>query len=144
MTILYLILIALGAILYRMGGSGNYDRLFRTIGVPIVSLIAMWVLGKWNWTLWICLPLMYGAMTTYWKCLNKYFHDTTEDSHWYNWAAHGLMIGLAFLPYAVSPGAIGRAVAMAILMTIWSESMDNAVWEECGRGAIIVGTIWML
>ena len=148
MIIMYIILIVLGAIFYRMGGSDKYDTKWRDLGVPAVSLLSMYLLGRWHWSLFICFPLMFGAMTTYWKVLNRFFHKPKTDSYWFNWFAHGLMIGLSFLPYAYFTDrwimVIARALALSFLIMIWSEVNDNAVWEECGRGALIVGTLWLI
>ena len=158
MIILYLILIALGGIAYRLGGASASDfpklpkwlvkSYTRDIGVPILSAIAMAILGKWHWSIFICLPLMYASLTTYWKCLNKYFGDTTEDCHWYNYTAHGLMIGLSFIPYGIGTDnmdmVVCRALLMAVFMAVWSELCNDVDIEEGGRGAIIEGTLWML
>ncbi len=158
MIILYLILIALGAVAYRLGGASYADfpklpkwlihSYTRDIGIPLIALASMAVLHKYHWSLWLCMPLMYGACTTYWKILNQYFGDTTEDCHWYNYAAHGLMLGLALIPYAIYTDTlvmvICRAILMGIIMPVWCEVFKNVNVSECGRGAIIEGTLWML
>ena len=149
MTILYIILIVLGAALYRAGGIGKpFHTTYRDIGVPLVTLASMAVLGKYHWSLWLCMPLMWASMTTYWKCLNKLFGHTKDDCHWYNWAMHGFMMGLAFLPYGfyikVIPIILIRAAMMGLLMMVWSELNANVDMEECGRGTIAAATIWMI
>jgi len=88
------------------------------------------------------------GLSTYHKWLNKYFNKSTDDSHYFNWLAHGLGIGLALLPviylgiswYLI----VLRAVVLGLSIMVWSELNDNAVWEECGRGAIIILTIPIL
>lgn len=154
----YVICIVLAGALYRAGGSSPSDfpslpkwlvkSYTRDIGVPLVSILAMYILGKYHWSLWICFPLMWGALTTYWKVLNKYFGDTTEDCHWYNYLTHGIMIGLAFIPYGVYTHTlvwvITRAVLLGILMMTTSYLFDNVDLEEGFRGGEIVGTLWMI
>ena len=136
--ILLTLLAVLAGITYRMGGSGNWDRLWRMIGVTLCALAGMWVLHIWHWSLLLCAPVMGLALSTYWKVLNKWFGDTTEDAHWYNWVAHGVGVGLAFVPYGLATHTmwvvLGRAVVLGLVMAVWSELNEDVVWEENGRG----------
>lgn len=145
---LYLNCVILGAILYRMGGSDKYDTKWRDFGLPYLALVFMMYRGMWHWSLWICALLMFGALTTYWKCLNKWNGQPKTDAFWFNWIAHGVGIGLAFLPYAYFTGCweqvIMRAEVLGLTMMLWSEKNDNAVWEECGRGVLTIGTLWLI
>lgn len=85
--------------------------------------------------------LSWGALSAYWK-------GKETDMKWWNWFLHGLGIGLAFLPMALI--GIGwvliliRAVVLGITMSVWSELNDNVVWEEVGRGALIILTLPIL
>lgn len=84
--------------------------------------------------------LSWGALSTYWK--------KDVDAVGWNWFLHGLGIGLAFLPfiYVGIPWEFicVRAFTLGLLMMMWSEINDNVVWEECGRGALIVLTLPIL
>jgi len=150
------ILIILGAILYRLGGASHSDypklpkwlvkSYTRDIGVTLLTILYLTVLGKYHWSLWGCGLLTWGAITTYHKWLNKYFGDTTEDAHWYNWFAHGLVIGLSLIPYGVItntlPMVICRSLLMGFVMAIWCECQSDVEIEEGFRGAVIVGSLW--
>lgn len=143
--IFFLLICAASGQLYRMGGSNKYNTKVRDFGVPIMALLAMLVLGRWHWSLAIAFWPMFGCMTTYWKQLNKFFDDTTDDAHWYNWLAHGFMIGLAMLPYAIMTHCVGitllRAVVLGAATMAWSEKQDDVEWEERGRGALVSLTL---
>ena len=138
---IYIILIILGAILYRMGGSEDYNTLWRDIGVPLISPLSMIVLNKYHWSLLLCMPLMYASLTTSWK-------KKGTDATWFNWFLHGLMIGLAFLPYGIMTHTLlwvgVRALFMGLFMAIWCEIFEDVLLEEGGRGAVIVATLCML
>ncbi len=130
----------LGAIFYRMGGSGNFPRQVRVIGVPVLSGLVLGFL-RFNWWIILCIPLMIGAISTYWK-------KKGSDAMWWNWAAHGLGLSLACLPFSIATGHyIGfgiRTVLLTLLITVWSELIGNAVIEELGRGALIILTLPLL
>lgn len=130
----------IGAILYRMGGSGNFPRQARVIGVPLLCALLLGIL-HFNWWILLCIPLMIGAISTYWK-------KRGTDARWYHWMLHGLGLSLAMLPYAIATGHwVGfglRTVVLTILITIWSEKISNAVVEELGRGFFILSTIPLL
>ena len=134
------ILAVLGGILYRMGGSGNFPRQARTVGVALLSCGFLMFLD-FRWWIFLCIPLMIGALSTYWK-------KKGTDAKWWNWALHGLGLSLAMLPYVIVSGHyIGfalRTVILTALITIWSEKIGNAVVEEFGRGFFTVITIPLL
>lgn len=92
--------------------------------------------------------LTLGSLSTYHKWLNKLFGKTTEDSWWFNWLAYGLGIGLAILPVTFLGISwyliVLRAIVLGLAMMVWSELNDNAVWEECGRGVLIILTLPIL
>jgi hypothetical protein len=139
-----ILLSIISGIFYRMGGSDKYDTKWRDWGCPLVVLLAL----HWHWSLILCFLLMWGALTTYWKVLNKFFNKPTSDAYWFNWLAHGLGIGLALIPYTLFVGGwelgLVRSLALGLLMMVWSLLNDNVVWEEFGRGALIILTLWIL
>ena len=155
---MYLILIALSACFYRLGGASYSDfpklpkwlvrSYTRDVGVTILTLLTLFVLGKWHWSLCPCAVLVWLALRTYHKWLNPFFHEPTTDAYWFNWFAHGLMIGLAFLPYAYFTNTwlmvILRALLMGLFMAWWSDINDDVNWEEAGRGILIIGTLWLI
>ena len=102
--------------------------------------------------MWYCYAISFllhwSALSTYHKWLNKYFHKSTDNSHWFNWIAHGIGIGLAMFPFAWIGIAwwliLIRTIVLCISIMTWSELNDNAVWEECGRGVLIIVTLPIL
>ena len=148
---IYILLIILAGICYRLGGSSysDYPKLpkwlvrsyTRDIGVTLLTILSLIVLGKYHWSLWLCFPLMWAAISTYWKK-----HGT--DAMWWNWFLHGLGIGLAIIPYGIFtntlPMVICRGLLMGFLMAIWCEYQSDVEMEEFFRGAVIVGTLWLL
>jgi hypothetical protein len=132
-----IVLSVLAAILYRMGGSGRYPRQARMVGVPLVSILAMLVLGIHSWWLLLCMGIMVGAISTYWDFING------SDSFW----LHGLFVGLAMLPligvvhwYAI----IIRSLVLATFMGAWCKGWSWDIAEETGRGFSIVATMPLL
>ena len=154
----YSICVGLGYCAYRLGGASPSDfpkapkwlvkSSTRDIGLPLLSILSLFILGKWHWSLWFCALLMYPMMTTYWKVLNKYFKKPDSDCFWFNYLAHGLAIGIAFIPYGVYTDTlvwvIGRAILLGIYMTVTSYIFDDVDYEEGFRGAEIVGTLWIV
>ena len=143
--IVSILIILVGAIisgiLYRCGGVGKpYHTTYRDIGCPIVMLVVMALLGRWHWSLIPSAFLLYGALTTYWK--------RTPDANWFNWLCTGFGYGLAMLPYSIATGCwLGfslRVIALSLLTMYWSEKNDNVVWEEVGRGFLIIATLPIL
>ena len=130
-------------ILYRMGGSADYNTKFRDFGCPTVMLIAMWVLGWNNWLL-LCWLLLFAALTTYWDDFAKYF----DDMDTWCWILTGLGYSLAMLPYVIATGCwlgfLLRTVALVFSTITWSNLIDDVVWEESGRGALIIATLPLL
>ena len=151
MNILIVVLATcLCAALYRFGGAGktgdSWDWLrwskTRDWGCPLVVIGTLLLLGmrvEWYWHV-LAFIAMWGALSTY-----------LDDIFGYdNYYAHGFLIGLAFLPYAVALGGHlwwivpARAVMMGVYMGLWCRAFDNDIVEECGRGMIIAATIPML
>jgi len=122
-------------VLYRMGGSGEYNTKARDFGCPAVAVVSALNIGLRHWSLFICFLLLFGAMTTYWK-------RKGADAKWYNWLMTGFMYAMAFLPVvwflARWEDFICFGAFLSLATMIWSELMDDVVWEECGRGAILI------
>lgn len=136
-----IILSCIAAITYRMGGSGNYPRWTRQVGVCTCMVLALIILGYWHWTLILCYGAMYGLSTTYFK-------KKGTDAKWFNWLMVGIAFSIAILPIVfVYHNWIGfgiRSLACTILIVGWSEANGNAVWEEGGRGVIPIITLPLL
>jgi len=126
-------------LLGRMGGSGNYPRQARIVGIPAIACILAYILGCHSWlSLALSFSLMAGAISTYWDFL---FHDVD------NFFMHGAVIALSLLPIAFPNHWLGFASAVALYtlwMGLWSKFTTNVVWEECGRYAIIPIGIYLL
>lgn len=143
--VVLLILAAVGGVLYRMGGASGYNTKFRDFGIPTVGILLLFLFGSlihstlWNTlSLILTFGLMFAAQTTYFK-------KKGTAPKWWNWALVGLVNGLALLPWAINTGqwlAFGiRTGLLVILITLWCELNDNAVWEEIGRGVLIIITL---
>jgi hypothetical protein len=148
----YLLLILFGsvlsAILYRMGGAGKYGQWYapilntkwRDFGCPAVALTIIGLTYSWHWTMILSFPLMFGALTTYWKK-----SVTAKDKHW---IYHGLGVSIALLPTAIHEGFwIGfllRCLILPVSMMLVTKYLSNPVREELGRGAVIVLTLPLL
>ena len=123
------ILAIIGGVLYRLGGYGKpFASWYRDWLVP---LLLFWAL-PFNWALIPCYALMGGALSAYWQL---------DEMKW-GFFAHGLGLSLCMLPYALMTGhwlGFGiRCLALTALITIWSEFISNAFWEEFGRGFFII------
>lgn len=147
--VLSLIILSIaGSCLYRAGGSSSYNTKFRDFGVPTVSCLVMWAWGFGHWSLVLCWLALFGACTTYFGFVNKWFGKPKEKKYWWNWMLCGLAYGLAALPvcwaFGLWWGFFYRMLYLAVLITLWSENMESAKWEEIGRGALIVASIPIL
>ena len=147
-AVIVLIASVISAILYRMGGSGNFPRQCRLVGVPILCTLLLWLLAGWNWWFLLCIPLQIGAISTYWK------RKGTDAGFW-NYYLHGLGLALAFLPYAISThlwlGFAIRGLSLPFLVAWWATYMNKPFWifqsdvvSEIGRGFFIASTIPLL
>lgn len=157
MIILQILVVVLcgfiSGVAYWLGGQGAdgakahpkcpswlFNRAIRHVVCPtmVVAPIALFMpLNAWLSLSWI---LMFGATTCYWNFLHP-----QEDKTWWNWLLHGLFIGLSILPYAISinhtVAGLTYAVACALTMCIWSEEMSVDLYEEFGRGFLMVAAI---
>ncbi len=138
---LILILCSLSGFLYRLGGSGKANTKARDFGVPMCMVLTMCILGLKHWTLLFSFGLLFGALTTYFK-------EKDTDAQWYNWLVCGLAYSISMLPtvwaLGLWPGFGLRTLTLGLGTMIWSQTIGNAVWEEAGRGALIIATLPML
>ena len=152
--IIYLVILSIiGSCLYRLGGKGKdgfwYDFMCgtktRDLGIPSIGILLLCLFGNISHysvytfvSLLFTFGFMFAAQTTYFK-------KKGQDAYWWNWALVGLANGLALLPYAIYTGQwfafILRTALLIILITGWSELNDNVVWEESGRGFLIISTL---
>jgi len=130
-----LIACALSAILYRMGGSSNWNTKFRDIGCPLVLMLLVFILFgiqlKMWWIYLLTFGLSFGALTTYWDWLFGYD----------NFYAHGLGCGLAVLPLCfVLPWqyVLVRLVVCIVGMGVWCKYIKRDVPQELGRGVLFI------
>ena len=144
LIILFVLALA-GGILYRMGGASGYNTKFRDLGIPTVGIILLTILNYpthinlcYMVTNVVTFGLMFASQTTYFK-------KKGTEAKWWNWALVGLANGLALLPWALYSGLWIewgiRTIGLVALITIWSEIIDNVVWEEFGRGFIIIASL---
>lgn len=127
----------LASILYRLGGANGFNTKYRDVGCSLITCLLAGYLLSWHWTLILCFGLLWGALSTYWK--------RTPDAKWYNWLITGVMYSVAMLPYVIAEGIwlgfLSRTIVLGALTMIWSEITNDAVWEECGRGALLTLTV---
>jgi len=129
-----ILLSALSAILYRLGGWGHgFNTKVRDMGVPTCMILYMSLAGHWHWILIVCWGLMFGAQTTYFK-------KKGSDAKWFNWLFVGLAFSFSMAPYLFISGNITGFVLRCVIVTVftvaWSEFIGKAWIEESGRGFI--------
>lgn len=146
--IVWLLVSAIAGLLYRLGGVGKpYDTKYRDFGVPLVGIVMLAFFYNFHtdWKIilsyFLTFGLYFGSMTTYWK-------KKGTNAYWYNWLYTGLGYSLAFLPFAIVTGnwlGFGiRTILVSVFTSLWSDKIDQVVWEECGRGVITTATIPLL
>jgi len=128
---IWIILASFGAgVLGRCGGSGNYPRQTRVVGIPLLMAGLAWILGIHSWWLLLMIPAMIGAISTY--------HDYLGED---NFFVHGFVIGCATFPIALYNGhwwmLLFRCLLLAVACGGWSKVMKNPVVEEFGRYFIL-------
>ena len=144
--LIVIILAMLSGILYRMGGSGNYDTKARDIGCPALSLVAMYLVGvPLSWWYFLTFMLSFAAMTTYHKWTNKILGKTDNSVYWLGWLVTGIVYAICAFPATMTQGLfIGpliRVGVLGLLICLWSEFNGDAVVEEFGRGFFFILTI---
>ena len=130
-----ILLVVASAVLYRMGGAAGYNTKWRDFGCPIAAVASALIIGLCHWSILITAPISFAVMTTYWK-------RKGQDASWYHWWTTGLMYAVAFLPVCYFLSHIEAFVFFTIFLStataVWSSLVKNVVWEECGRGAILI------
>lgn len=146
----------LSGLFYHLGGIGGKwwrSSWIRDWICPLILLATMQWSYTWHWSLYIVYFLMVGALSTYHKWLNPIFHQPKTDCFWFNWFAHGLVIGVALILYGYFTGTLDqcilRAHILGISMVIWSSIIIkkfklNVAWDEWGRGALIISTLKLI
>lgn len=144
---IYFLLSFLGACAYRVGGSDlhiPHKTKIRDAGVPFVGCLII-VLNNWPLTLWACWVGLFLSFGLAWGAMTTYFKKKETDAKWFNWSLVGLAFGIALFPYAWATGQwmpfLYRTIMTTVFITIWSESIGNAVLEEFGRGFIFCITL---
>lgn len=147
----------LAGMVYRMGGSGNYPRVVRPLGVAACTIGDLFLLGLFNWGC-LLIPGTVFIETTYWK-------KKGTDAQWYNWLLVGLAFSVVTLPWFVWDNVVRtqhgmplRWVGYAIrtllctgFTVFWQEYLSDKVaqklhvgkdiTDEFGRGAIQLITL---
>lgn len=130
-------------VLNRMGGSANYHKIFRRLGVPLCIAAQLLV---WGYplqvmplvTLFLSIGLMFAALGTYYDPIFGYD----------NYYAHALGVALACFPMSIGEshyiGFAIRAIICCVAVGLWSKLETNDVREEFGRGFIIALTTPLL
>ena len=140
-ALLILLISSCGAIAYRCGGSGNFARWFRPVGIALCVMLAMLGLGLWHWSVIICAGASAGLSTSYFK-------KRGTDASWLNWFFVGLAFSLAMLPWAYFTGNyLGFSIRLVVCtagITLWSIFWGNDIIEELGRGFIPIITLPLL
>ena len=137
MIYLWVVLLScLAGLWYRWGGTGgvwwkkSWVRDYLCPAVGFATLMIIGVKAPW-WVHLASYGLMVAALTTYMDGIFGY------DNYW----AHGALVGLAYLPYAIWAGAwlpFGiRVVVCCVGVGLWSELTKWDDLEESGRGFII-------
>lgn len=124
----------------RMGGSGNYPRQVRVIGIPILLSVILWFLGVHNLiVLFLFCGLSIGAISTYWD-----FTFNKTDNFW----IHGAFIGLASFPITIVNHnwelLLIRVLVIALYIGLVHLLVKNAVKEEFLRYMILPLTLLLV
>jgi len=146
--LLILLFSIISGFLYRCGGAGKEgnphwipgilrNTKTRDFGCPAVFLLTFWLLtGKFNFLVYfITFGAMFGALTTYWD-------ELTINKGQDNLFHHGTGIGLATLVLFFIGVNLYQIIiyilCLGLAMGIWSNLIENDVWEEFGRGFFII------
>ena len=140
-----LLLSFLGGVLNRLGGWEKGNRLFRILGIPIITLYIVFLQTHYKlYSVKSLLPyiltfgLTVGAVSAYWG----------QDEKKWGFYWHGLGIALATCPTIAGNGHpcgfLARLVVLPVLMALWSEKVGFDIIEEFGRGALIILTLPLL
>lgn len=134
--------VALSGWLYYLGGEEGRDTLFRDALVPLVACSSIVIFSGFHWSLIFVYGLMWGALTTYHKWINRMLNIRTDTVYWFNWLTHGMCIGLSIFPYILLHnhnwlGFIAYVVSLGISHCIVSEAFGDVKLEAGARGGLI-------
>ncbi len=146
----WLLATVLASVAYRMGGSDTYDTKWRDLGLPTIATVYLLVCGKivQPWGFWWLVGAYLLTFGLFFGSLTMSYKKKGVPGKWWNWCLMGLGYSLAFLPYAIVSGEYFgfflRLVLCSVMTMIWRTKITNAIWEECGTGAIAIGTLFLL
>ena len=142
-----LILSIISAILYRMGGSDTYNTKWRDLGCSLCATLCCLATLELVYNVETVLALV-AVFALIFASLTTYFKEKGKDTHWWNWLIVGLMFGIAALPLPLVThhwgGFLLRTAFLGASVCVWSQTVDNVVWEECGRGFLLTVSILLL
>jgi len=160
----------IAGILYRMGGSGNYPRQTRIIWTPLAIGCMLGIL-HFNWGLLFSIPLMMGAISSYWTIVSIHPPNKPKpDTEWWlNYYLHDFGVVLATLPYVIVSSFICKIIFIKniifiltyvntfpwsrffitlfiapLIVATYSALETKAVREEIIRGFLISSTLVLL
>lgn len=160
--IVSLIASVIGAILYRAGGMAKKKEepeakpkwipdfmrasWVRDGGVSLVSVIALLCILSETIRFQLVNIIVYLlVLVISWFCMNAYWG---QDEKKYGFFWHGLGIALAIAPISLITGHwwgfLARLVVLPLLIAWWSDIQGDVVWEESGRGFLIISTLLLL
>ncbi len=143
----------LAGMAYRMGGSGNWPRWVREVGVGILLILEFLLLGLFNWGCLLILGSVWVEST--------YFKIKGETNN-FSWVLVGLSFSIAILPWFVWgwaanrrpahwAGYLVRTVVCAFLTWLWNQvlsaklakatGLGKDIMDENGRGVIQLLTL---
>lgn len=145
-TIVIIALSVVSGIAYRAGGSGNYPRWTREVGVGACYFISLLALFGWHWYILSCLGTVWIETT--------YFKSKGKDAKWFNWFFVGLsysvvplLFVLAIFVFNHKSYWIGfwiRSFVVTAFTTIWRTFIGKDVLQEFGCGFIQTVTMPLL
>lgn len=146
-VIAWLVLSIASAILYRMGGSDTYNTKWRDIGSMLCATLCLLITKPLVFNVETVLAVVVMSGLTF-ATNTTYFKRKGTDAKWWNWALVGLAWGLCALPVALVThcwlGFTLRTIGLGALVCFWSQSNNNVVWEENGRGFLLTASIPLL
>lgn len=146
MIAVILLLAVINGVLYRMGGSGNFPRWTRPVGIGLIAMTVLALTHRADWSWLIVLGIVASGGATA-GISTTYFKKKGTDANWFNWLLVGLGLSLALLPFAFVSNDWLHFALRVILLTpaicLWSQFIGNAVVEEFGRGFLTIITLFV-
>ena len=143
----WLVLSIISGVFYRMGGSDTFNTKWRDIGCALCATLLLIILNTFVYNIKTILALVVMTGLTF-ASLTTYFKKKGEDAKWWNWVFVGTAFGLSALPFSYATGHwlgfIIRTVFLGVVVCVWSERVGEVIWEEFGRGVLLVSTIPLL